>query len=342
MKIPGAEVLGLLKVAETVRAEVFLFHHEVMVRFRVCQWVFSIPCSNFCSARGNEVLMSSHPSWIFLALLGTVLIINIMLLNQPEPSVLFIQEAFDGSFVPANDGDPSEFVLTLNTISPIGVFLTDQLNLPTGRIRTTNFIRIEGLFEKEDPPHAVILLLNAEDENQDVLSVKLYNPRHDPEQQRLTYDAIVTDDVHTKGFESWRSRLDNSLPESFGRVRLIIDRLSFELENIIWTIEIVDGSGNAVPDIEFSLNFTTLAGEEQSRTRTTDSSGIVRFAIPSTFNLEALLSYSVSLDSEAQSEVYTVPITARCSGSFRIEYGRIFAEGETLTLPCPIGSSVQQ
>jgi len=283
--------------------------------------------------------VNSTPSLAFLAILMIALVANVALLMQPEPSLLYIQDGTSGSLALLENGEPEQYTLTLNGITPLSAYYSNDLNHLPGRIRTRNFIRIEGLFESVDPPEAVVILT---DPNSDLgmndVAVELRYPRYNPDLQQLSYDVVILDHATSPGLRAWQTELDAMLPESFGAVRIVIDRASFQLDNIQWTFVLSSESGEPMADVALTLDYTRLSGAVFSKTQLTNINGEVTFSLPSTFSVAALLTYSSDINSLDELSIYSIPITARCSGTFNLLFGDEPEEGQSLTLPCGVGN----
>jgi hypothetical protein len=134
-------------------------------------------------------------------------------------SYLYVQNARHGSFT-AIKGKARHFRLRLRDVDPAVLFFTDRPARDTGLISQKGFLG--SLFRpgRSTPNAAVEIVAGRKD--QDVLAVKLSDPRASEKARTLSYDATVLRTVST-GLRHYRGRLDRNLPASFGAVSLFVD-----------------------------------------------------------------------------------------------------------------------
>ena len=99
--------------------------------------------------------------------------------TDASPSLLYVQQAEQGTFQPANGEDPQSYTLTLQDVAPRTVFFSDRPDRVTGAIPNEDFARLETLFAPDDLPNAAIVVSEPPSEDQDVAIVELSAPRYD-------------------------------------------------------------------------------------------------------------------------------------------------------------------
>jgi hypothetical protein len=149
-------------------------------------------------------------------------------INKPEPgnvkgkarSYLYVQNARHGTFT-AVRGRPGRYRLRLRDVDPHVLFFTDRPARDTGLLSQKALLG--SLFAKgRSVPNAAVEIVGGA-KNQDVLAVKLSNPRSDERKRTLSYDASLLRTISAPGLRHYRGRLDRKLPGSFGAVSLFID-----------------------------------------------------------------------------------------------------------------------
>jgi len=132
-------------------------------------------------------------------------------------SYLFVQNAASGTFVPDGNGS---YTLTLGRVSPQTIFFSDRPVRNAGQVDMKKYIS-SGCFRSSNPPNAAIDVMGA-DKAHDVVIVELFNPKYDADAAKLQYTARIVKDVN-HSVESFNTRRDDSIPESFGAVAVFID-----------------------------------------------------------------------------------------------------------------------
>jgi len=139
--------------------------------------------------------------------------------NQTETHI-FIQEASSGSFVDDSSGN---YTLTMTDIVPYTIFFADRPARDVGFAPMDKFLK--GFdFETSNPPNAAIVLSD-ENETSDMVIVELTNPQYDNTTGTLTYNArqLTEFSFESVWFQDQMNKVDVSIPESFGRITLVID-----------------------------------------------------------------------------------------------------------------------
>lgn len=139
-----------------------------------------------------------------------------------SPSFLFLQQAQSGTFELANNGNPDEYMLTLENVWPETTYFSDRPQRISGTMSNEEFLGLDGMFSIDNPPNAAVVLSDASSE-EDVILVELMNPQYDPAAGRLIYAVQLVNDEVSAGLKNWRARKDQSLPNSFSHVTLFID-----------------------------------------------------------------------------------------------------------------------
>ncbi len=145
-----------------------------------------------------------------------------------SPSFLFLQQAQSGTFELANNGNPDEYMLTLENVWPETTYFSDRPQRISGTMSNEEFLGLDGMFSIDNPPNAAVVLSDASSE-EDVILVELMNPQYDPAAGRLIYTVKLFNDEVSAGLKNWRARKDQSLPNSFSHVTLFIDSNSYTL-----------------------------------------------------------------------------------------------------------------
>ncbi len=141
------------------------------------------------------------------------------ILNETSTHI-FLQEGTNGSFVKDESGN---YTLTITGMIPYTVFFSDRPARDAGFAQMKQFL--DGFsFDPNNPPNAAIMIEEG-DETNDMVVVELTMPQYDETNHKLTYTAKLLDDY---AFESeWPKdlliRADKSIPETFGKVLLVID-----------------------------------------------------------------------------------------------------------------------
>jgi hypothetical protein len=139
--------------------------------------------------------------------------------NQTETHI-FIQEASSGSFVDDSSGN---YTLTMTDIVPYTIFFADRPARDVGFAPMDKFLK--GFdFETSNPPNAAIVLSD-ENETSDMVIVELTNPQYNNTTGTLTYNArqLTEFSFESVWFQDQMNKVDVSIPESFGRITLVID-----------------------------------------------------------------------------------------------------------------------
>ena len=133
---------------------------------------------------------------------------------------LFVQNASSGTFV--NDGS-NNYTLTLKGVSPQTIYFSDRPVRDAGQVPMQKFLDT-GCFKNSNPPNAAIDVLGASEAN-DVVIVELLNPIYNADTATLQYTAHILKDGNLS-IDSFNTRKDDSIAESFGGVALFIDDCS--------------------------------------------------------------------------------------------------------------------
>jgi len=143
--------------------------------------------------------------------------------NKTE-TFIFIQEGSSGSFV--NDGS-GNYTLTINDVIPYTIFFADRPARDVGFAPMDEFLKgftFGSSFEAGSPPNAAVIVPD-ENETSDMVVVQLIQPQYNNATRTLTYKAKQLKEYVFKSgwFEDQRSKADDSIPEKFDRVVLVID-----------------------------------------------------------------------------------------------------------------------
>ena len=207
--------------------------------------------------------------------------VSVFVEAQP-PSLLYLQEAQSGTFEQTGEG---ESTLTLESVSPRTFYFSDRPDRVAGSLGTSDFARLETLFDPDDQPNAAIVLSDAQGTDEDVVVVTLANPRYDASTQTFTYDTTIVDEV-TKGLAGWESDRDDSLPPSFGHVSLYIDssddtdcpgQVSWDNGTVVVTAT-DDSTRQPLPGVEVQL-FGASGETDPDYSGTTDAEGKLTLSV---------------------------------------------------------------
>jgi hypothetical protein len=139
--------------------------------------------------------------------------------NQTKTFV-FIQEGESGTLVSDGSGN---YTLTMFDVVPYTIFLSDRPAREVGLTPIDKFL--SGFnFGLNNPPNAAIIL-SEENETSDTALVELTNPQYNNTTRTLTYTATLLKEYQFES-EWYKGRVgaaDASIPESFGKVSLVID-----------------------------------------------------------------------------------------------------------------------
>ena len=115
------------------------------------------------------------------------------------------------------------YTLTITGVIPYTVYFSDRPARDAGFAEMKQFINGFN-FDARDPPNAAVMLRDGE-EDSDMIVVELTMPLYDETKGTLIYTASILNDYEFKS--EWAkdllSRADNSIPETFGAVLLVID-----------------------------------------------------------------------------------------------------------------------
>ena len=153
-----------------------------------------------------------------------------------DGSVLFVQTATGGSFVPnpaggtpESDGTPTpgggaDYLLTLEGHPGGTVYFSDRPERVFGEAPTQAFL--DGLgFAPANPPNAALVAQT--EAGEDVVVLELLNPTYDEATATVTYGANILAEYAGEGLAHVAARQqDDMLPEQFGRASLFIDDCS--------------------------------------------------------------------------------------------------------------------
>jgi hypothetical protein len=142
--------------------------------------------------------------------------------------VLFVVNGASGSFTPTT-ATPGTFNLALSGVNPDVTWFTDRPQRAAGTVTPDAALLAIGFKEQGvGPPNAVVSLRSG-DPAHDTLAVKLTTPAYDPTTGTLSFIATpLAQPKRALGpdLSSFDSRLDRTLPASFGAVSLFIDDTS--------------------------------------------------------------------------------------------------------------------
>jgi hypothetical protein len=142
-------------------------------------------------------------------------------IENETTSYIFLQEGTNGSFVKDGSGN---YTLTITGVIPYTVYFSDRPARDAGFAQMKQFLKGFN-FDPRDPPNAAVMLREGEEEDSDMIVVELTMPLYDETKGTLIYTASILTDYEFKS--EWTkdllSRADNSIPETFGAVFLVID-----------------------------------------------------------------------------------------------------------------------
>jgi hypothetical protein len=159
-------------------------------------------------------------------------------------SLLFVQQAAQGSFVPAA-GQEGLFTLTLNGLDPEVLYFSDRPARDAGTISPEMLLEALGYAKGDAPPNAAIQVSDAPADG-NVRAVELLNPAYDAGARSMTYQARPLDQWTKPGIGQVQSDLDNSIPQQFGRVSLFIDDVSHtcQVDVLNFATETLESAGS--------------------------------------------------------------------------------------------------
>ena len=136
---------------------------------------------------------------------------------------IFIQEGSSGSFVNDSAGN---YTLTMNDVVPYTVFFADRPARDVGFVPMDKFLKVSD-FGVNNPPNAAIILPD-ENETSDMVVVELTKPQYNNTTRTLTYKAKQLKNYSFKSgwLQDHASEVDPAIPESFGRVSIVIDNMA--------------------------------------------------------------------------------------------------------------------
>ena len=141
-------------------------------------------------------------------------------IENETTTYIFLQEGTNGSFVMDGSGN---YTLTITGVIPYTVYFSDRPARDAGFAQMKQFLKGFN-FDPRDPPNAAVMLRDGE-EDSDMIVVELTMPQYDETKGTLIYTASILTDYEFKS--EWAkdllSRADNSIPETFGAVLLVID-----------------------------------------------------------------------------------------------------------------------
>ena len=138
-----------------------------------------------------------------------------------EESLLFVQDGTGGSFTPITSGN---FKLTLTGVEPDVLFFSDRPYRDTGHVPIQQMVDGIGFKQGASPPNAVINVIGAKD-NEDMRAVEITNPSYDAASRTMTWDAHPLRELQSRGLSYLNTRIDDHIPEHFGRASLFIDNI---------------------------------------------------------------------------------------------------------------------
>jgi hypothetical protein len=136
--------------------------------------------------------------------------------NMTGPKFLFIQSAQSGSVSEIN---ATTSTLQLSDVSDRTILFSDRPDRIVSSVNTTDFI---GNWSSgpdsfaEDPPNAVLILDDVEQQRQDFVIIELFNPEYYSEANTLSYNI--------RGVNATATTISSiGLPGGFGQSTLVID-----------------------------------------------------------------------------------------------------------------------
>jgi len=206
--------------------------------------------------------------------------------TDASPSLLYVQQAEQGTFAPATGSDPQSYTLTLQDVAPRTVFFSDRPDRVTGAIPNEDFVRLETLFTPDDLPNAAIVVSEPPSDDQDVAIVELSAPSYDAATGTVSYTAVVVDEV-SEGLSNWEQDQDPSLPESLGPLSLFIDsstttdcpgQVSWDNGTVVVTAT-DDSTSQPLPGAEVQVYGTSDRTDAADYSGTTDASGKLTLSV---------------------------------------------------------------
>jgi hypothetical protein len=150
-------------------------------------------------------------------------------ITNEEITYNFLQEGTGGSFVNDSSGN---YTLTITGVIPYTVFFSDRPARDAGFVEMDRFLKVFG-FDLSNPPNALVMMIGQDKEesdanDSDAIVVELTSPQYDKTNSTLKYTAKILDNY---AFQSgWTndllSKADKAIPESFGRVAIVIDNMA--------------------------------------------------------------------------------------------------------------------
>jgi hypothetical protein len=142
--------------------------------------------------------------------------------GQRTASLLFVLGASGGTFTARDGAAASVYDLALTDVAPDTVWFTDRPGRRADRVSTETALQMIG-FGADNPPNAVVDARDAAP-NEDAVAVELDAPSYDADARTLTFEATLLSKPGPRSrLAGFRSRVDPSIPESFGSVSLFVD-----------------------------------------------------------------------------------------------------------------------
>jgi hypothetical protein len=138
--------------------------------------------------------------------------------NMTEVRFLFIQGAQSGSVSEVN---ATTSTLELSNVSDKTIMFSDRPDRIVSSVDTTHFIGNWSMGPDSfaaDPPNAVLILDDVEQQRQDFAIIELFNPEYDSVANTLSYDIKGENATATATATS-----SIGLPGEFGQSTLVID-----------------------------------------------------------------------------------------------------------------------
>jgi hypothetical protein len=138
---------------------------------------------------------------------------------------MFVQTAKAGTWA-SKDGEEGTYTLTLTGLPAQTVYFSDRPSRVVGTQTTSEFLSALG-FVEDNPPNAA-LVTKAEDGDDDILVIELFNPVYTegsgPDGGTLVYDARILENYHDTNLGGVaRTQDDAVIPASFDGASLFID-----------------------------------------------------------------------------------------------------------------------
>lgn len=193
------------------------------------------------------------------------------------PSNLFVQTAAGGTFTPATSG---RYSLTLTDVAPSTVEFADRPERSSDVVSTQAFVAGWNQSFGAIPPNAAISL-GERGAGGEIAVVTLANPRYNPTNRTLTYDATPIAVELTSGLSRFSDRQKAQLPASFGHSVVFIDSGRSTSAAPAAKVVVVNKSGRADSDIYIALTDGN-PGAHAPVQLTATASGAKQYAVPLT------------------------------------------------------------